>query len=126
MKSNSLGELEQRIMDIIWNQKHCSARDILTKLEQEKKLAYTTVATILQRLYDKGLLKRTEDKSGYIYSPKVTRESYSKNIAQTFLKKFINSFGDIAIASFAESIDKLPTKKREYFLKLLDEHDKNK
>ena len=126
MKTATLGELEQRIMDIVWEFKNCSARDVLIILEKEKKLAYTTVATILQRLFDKGLLVRKEDKSGYIYSPKLSKEKYSKNIAQSFLKKFINSFGDTAIASFAESIDKLPAKKREYFLKLLEDHDKNK
>ncbi|MBI4096854.1 MAG: BlaI/MecI/CopY family transcriptional regulator [Candidatus Levybacteria bacterium] len=126
MKSASLGELEQQIMDILWEHKNCSARDVLIILEKDKKLAYTTVATILQRLYDKGLVKRTEDKSGYIYSPKLSKEKYSSNIAQSFLKKFIDSFGDTAIASFAESIDKLPAKRREYFLKLLEEYDKNK
>lgn len=126
MKTVSLGELEEQIMDILWEHKYCSARDVLTKLETEKKLAYTTVATILQRLCDKGLLSRKEDKSGYIYSPKFSKEKYSKNIAQSFLKNFINSFGDTAIASFAESIDRLPAKKREYFLKVLEDYDKNK
>ena len=126
MKTKSLGELEQQIMDILWECKSCSARDILIILKKNRNLAYTTVATILQRLYDKGLLKRIENKSGYIYSPKVTKKSYSKNIAQTFLRKFINSFGDTAIASFAESIDKLPEKKRKYFVKMLEEYDKNK
>ena len=126
MKTTQLGELEQQIMDILWEHKQCSARDILTQLEKDRKLAYTTVATILQRLYDKGLLKRTEDKLGHIYSPKLSKESFSRNIAQSFLKKFINSFGDTAIASFAESIDKLPEGKRKYFLEILEEHDKSK
>ena len=126
MKTKSLGELEQQIMDILWEHRQCSARDVLTILEKEKKLAYTTVATILKRLYEKGLLIRKEKRIGYIYSPKLSKERYSKNIARVFLNKFINSFGDTAIASFADSIDKLPTKKREYFLKLLEEHEKNK
>lgn len=127
MKAVSLGELEQQIMDILWEHKQSSARDILSRLEKNRKLAYTTVATILQRLYDKGLVKRTGDKLGNIYAPKLSKESYSRNIAQSFLKKFIDSFGDTAIASFAESIDKLPEKKRRYFLKILEEHDnKNK
>jgi hypothetical protein len=42
------------------------------------------------------------------------------------LEKFINSFGGTAIASFVDSIDKLPGKKREYFLELLNKNDKNK
>lgn len=125
MKS-SLGELEQQIMDIVWECKNCSARDVLNKLETDKKLAYTTVATILQRLFDKGLLTRKENAAGHIYSPKISKEKYTKNVAQSFLKNFISSFGDTAIASFADSIDKLPEKKRKYFLEVLDEYDKNK
>lgn len=122
----SLGELEQQIMDIVWECKNCSAREVLTRLEKDKKLAYTTVATILQRLHDKGLLNRKESAAGHIYSPKLTKEKYTKNVAQSFLKNFINSFGDTAIASFADSIDKLPEKKRKYFLEILDEYDQNK
>ncbi len=126
MKTATLGELEKQIMDIIWESKHSSARDVLIQIEKDKKLAYTTIGTILQRLFDKGLLLRKEDKSGYIYSPKLSKEKYSKNFARVFLKNFINSFGDTAIASFADSIDSLPSEKRDYFLKLLDENDKNK
>jgi predicted transcriptional regulator len=127
MKKISLGELEQQVMDIIWDCKNCSAREVLTKLEKDKKLAYTTVATILQRLYDKGLLERKENNAVYIYSAKISKEKYTKNVAQFFIKDFMSSFGDTAIASFAESIDELPKEKREYFLKILDEYDdKNK
>ena len=122
----SLGELEQQVMDIVWKSKNCTARDVLTKIERDKKLAYTTIPTILQRLHDKELLSRKESSTGHIYSPKVSKEKYTKNVAQSFLKNFINSFGDTAIASFADSIDKLPEKKRKYFLEILDEYDKNK
>ena len=126
MVSISLGELEQQVVDILWENKNCSSRDVLAKLKRKKKPAYTTIATILQRLYDKGLLNRKAEKSGTIYAPKVSREKYTKNVAQSFLNNFITSFGDTAIASFADSIDKLPDKKRKYFLEILDEYDKNK
>lgn len=124
MKSKQLSNLEQEIMDIVWQNKKCSVRDVLNYVQ--KKYAYTTVATILQRLHEKRLVNKKVDKAGHIYSPKVSKESYSKNIAQTFLKRFISSFGDTAIASFAQSIDKLPEKKRKYFLEILENHDKNK
>lgn len=124
MKVASLGELEKQVMDIVWDKDECSARDVLTELKPEKKFAYTTIATVLQRLYDKGLVKRIESKGGYLYSPKLTRKSYSRNIAQSFLSKFIDSFGDTAIASFAESVDELPADRRKYFMKLLKTHDK--
>ena len=124
MKAASLGELERQIMDIVWECKSCSARDVLGRL-RNKKLAYTTVATVLQRLFEKGLVVRKERKNGYIYLPRVSKDKYSQNIAKSFIKNFINSFGDTAIASFAQGIEKLPDKKRKYFLKILSEYERN-
>jgi predicted transcriptional regulator len=124
MKQKQLSGLEQQVMHIIWQNKTCSVRDVLGKLQ--KKYAYTTVATILQRLNAKGLVNKKTQKEGHVYSARISKESYSKTIAQSFLKKFVDSFGDTAVASFAESIDNLPSKKRKYFLSILEEHDKNK
>ncbi len=126
MNAITLGTLEKQIMDILWEKKQCSVRDVLTELEKEKKLAYTTVSTILVRLYDKGLVLKKANKHGLIYSPKVTKEHFSKKIANSFIKKFIASYGDTAIASFAESVDNLPEKKRKYFLDMLEAYGKGK
>jgi len=124
MKAITLGELEKQIMDIVWEEDSISVRGVIDKLD--KKLAYTTIATVLQRLYEKGLVVRVESKNGYSYSPKISKEKYSQNVAKSFVKNFMNSFGDTAIASFADSIDKLPREKRNDLLKLIDRHDKNK
>lgn len=111
-------------MDIVWKQDECSVRDAQKLLG--RKLAYTTVATILQRLWDKGLVARNENEQVYVYSPKLSRESYSKNLAKTFFQKFFNSFGDVAMASFAETIDGLPSEKKKYLLKILSKNEKSK
>lgn len=123
MKAKQLSELEQETMSIVWELQNCSVRDVLKKITQTKQLAYTTVATILQRLYEKGLIKRSEDQAIILYSPRIPKEVYSKSMAQTFMTKFISSFGDAAIASFAESIEELPKSKREYFLQLLTKYE---
>lgn len=122
----SISELEQVVMDIVWELKGCSVRDVVKKLQSTRKLAYTTVATILQRLYDKGMVERKESKQGYTYYPKLSKQSYSKKLAKSFLGNFFKSYGDTAIASFAETIDELPEKKRKYFLELFNDHEKNK
>ena len=125
MKSTqkSLSPLDQEIMDIVWNCKKCSVREVLEQILQERELAYTTVATILTRLHDKGLLKRVEKYSVVYYSPKISREEFSKKVAGSFFTNFFQSFGDTAIASFAGSIEELPKEKKEYFLKLLEKHN---
>lgn len=125
MKVKHLSELEQGVMTIVWEQGTCTIRDVREKVNENKHLAYTTVATILQRLFEKGLVMRKEHHAVIFYSPKISKETYSRNMAQTFIQKFVNSFGDTAIASFAQSVDSLPKDKREYFLKLLGQYDKN-
>jgi len=78
MKTKPLGELEKQIIDIVWKCNECSGRDVLTMLKKNRKLAHTTVATILQRLYEKGLLIRKQKRIGYVYSPKLSKSDMAK------------------------------------------------
>lgn len=126
MKQKPISELESQVMDIVWVQKSCTIKEVQEVLKSQRDIAYTTVATILHRLEVKGLVNKETKKGIHIYTPVVTKENYSKNLIDGFFKKNISSFGDAAIASFAENIDKLPDEKRRYFLELLDKHDKNK
>src|SRR3989344_257732 len=126
MKSKNLSELEQELMNIVWECGDCSVRGVLGKLKRKKPLAYTTVATILQRLYEKGLVARTNKDFVIRYSPKQSKEDYSRKMAKSFIARFMSVFGDAAIVSFAQSIETLPKEKKDYFLKLLERHNENK
>lgn len=121
----SLSPLDQEIMNIVWSCGGCTVREVLEQIRKEKELAYTTVATILTRLHEKDLLKRVEKNSVMYYSPKISREDFSKKVAGSFFTNFFKSFGDTAIASFAESIEELPKEKKDYFLRLLEKHNEN-
>lgn len=123
---NHLGNLEQQIMDILWKHHPYSTREVLDSLPTNKAHAYTTIATILLRLCEKRLLVRKETNNGYVYSPKLTKMDYGGKVVKSFLNSFVDSFGDTAIVSFAQSIDTLPTEKRLRLLKLLQKDDKNK
>ena len=52
-----LGELERRLMDVVWADpnREWTGREVATALSD---YAYTTVATMLDRLVRKGLLRR--------------------------------------------------------------------
>lgn len=126
MKLKPISKLEQHIMNIVWELKKCTVKEVYEEVSREKNIVYTTVATILLRLHQKGLVNRKMHGTFYYYSPKLSKKSYSNTIVSSFLKNAVDSFGDTAILSFAESIEKLPAKKREYLLTLLEEHDKNK
>lgn len=126
MELKQLSELEQEVMNIIWKIQTCSIRDIFNILNKERNLAYTTVATVMQRLYDKGLLRRKDSGVHIIFSPKFSKEYYSRNVASSFINKFFEHFGDAAFVSFAKSIENLPKLKKKYLISLLEDHDNAK
>lgn len=123
MLAKTLGELEQRVMEIVWRNKESVVRDIFQELRKKRSIAYTTVATILQRLFNKDIVGRKTEKNGYRYFPKVSKEFYAKSLTKSFVKKLEKSFGDVAISSFAEGIESLPKDKKNYLLKILSRYE---
>lgn len=126
MKTKPLSELEQEVMEVVWTLGKCTIREVVEETNKTKNLAYTTIATILERLHEKGLLVKDTSAFTVVFAPRQTKEEFSRKMARTLLDRFFGTFGDAALASFAQSIDRLPKEKKEYFLKLLYEYDKNK
>lgn len=126
MEHKHLGELEQTIMDIVWRDEQTSATRVLRELKKERRIAYTTIATILQRLYDKGLVQRHKKDGCYQYEAKVEKEHFIQHISSSFLNRLMGSFGDTALASFARSIDTLPPEKRKLLLQQLESYEQQK
>jgi BlaI family penicillinase repressor len=54
----SLGELEIRVLRLVWQQQPCTERQITDMIQQERSLGRTTVLKTIQRLEAKGLLAR--------------------------------------------------------------------
>lgn len=71
-----LTDLELRLMTILWNLGGATVRDIVDAQTTEPRLAYTTVATVLKIMEDKGFLR--SNKSGRIlfYRARLTRKAY--------------------------------------------------
>ncbi len=65
-------------MEVVWDRGGWSTPgEVLELLEGERDLAYTTVMTILVRLWQKGLLERHKDGRAYAYHPTQTREEWT-------------------------------------------------
>ena len=72
-----LGPLERGIMDVIWDDPgvEVSVRDVLGS-SVGRGLAYTTVMTVLDRLWRKGYLARRRSGRAYLYRAKKTRDEH--------------------------------------------------
>lgn len=120
-----LGELESDVMEIIWqSSSSISVRDITEILQEKRKIAYTTVMTIMNRLVDKGLLSRKQDGRAYLYKGTVSKDKFLTRISRQIIKNFMASFGDAAVAHFVEEVGKLSPAKKTALRRLLKEAKK--
>lgn len=72
------GELEATVMDILWDEGGwLTAGDVLGVMSDKRPISYTTVMTILVRLWRKDRLLRQPDGRAYAYRPMLTREQHA-------------------------------------------------
>jgi len=122
MKVNTLGELEGKIMEIIWEfPGHISVSDVARVISKKRKIAYTTVMTIMGRLVDKGILTRKLSGSSYQYLPKVSQEKFIAKSVHNIFTTAVSTLGQEAVTYFVKEIKKINPKKRQELLKMLDE-----
>ncbi|MEO8632332.1 MAG: BlaI/MecI/CopY family transcriptional regulator [Chloroflexota bacterium] len=100
-----LGPLETEVMGRLWKRRSATVRDIVDDLGRSRELAYTTVMTIMGRLYTKGLLLRERDGKMYVYRPAFTREEHRGRISRDLVRGLVDEFGDVALAAFSAELD---------------------
>jgi len=82
-----LGHLEESVMEILWTTGESNVRAVTDHLD--RPLAYTTVMTTLDRLYKKGLLERRKFERAFLYSPKLTRDEFTRARAGDLVAGFL-------------------------------------
>lgn len=88
-KSIRLTRLELEIMDFVWQLGESSVREIHEAIPEERRPAYTTVQTILQRLEQKGAVRRTRKVgNALMFEAAVTRRSAYRRLVDELLDLF--------------------------------------
>jgi len=85
------GELEAAVMDCVWRHgAPVSVREVLDDLNQERKLAYTTVLTVMDKLHTKGWLQRHRSGRAFAYEATRGREAYTARLMRDALSTSSN------------------------------------
>jgi predicted transcriptional regulator len=98
-----LGELEAAVMDVLWRaDEPVKVRDVLDQLDTGRKLAYTTVMTVLDNLHRKQWVERELHGKAYLYEPAFSREEATARA----LREALDASGDpeAALMHFVASV----------------------
>jgi predicted transcriptional regulator len=115
-----LGNLEKEIMEIIWSRGNSSVKDVHELLKRSRKIAYTTVMTVMGRLVSKGLLKRFKEGNLFIYRPSLSKEDFDEMISKNIMRGALDNYGKRAIASFVDTLEEVSPEDIEYLSKLVE------
>ncbi|MBO1418015.1 BlaI/MecI/CopY family transcriptional regulator [Streptomyces sp. FH025] len=111
-----LGDLEAEIMDRLWTwDRPATVREVVDDINRQRPIAYTTVMTVADILYGKGVLTREKQGRAWLYRPALSREAYTAALMQEAL----DSSRDRP-AALAHFIDEISPDELEVLRGLLD------
>src|ERR1700761_2017665 len=85
-KSPTLTEQELEIMKIVWAREAATVRDVYEALLEHRKVAYTTVMTMMKILEEKGFLKKSQEERAFLYRAAQPK----RQVVGAMVKEFIN------------------------------------
>ncbi len=113
-----LGDLEADVLEALWKLESANVKAIHNEVTKKRRVAVTTVATVLDRLFEKKLVNRELKKTRslhYEYQPSLTKTQLEANVAKTVLNGLLETFGDAVLFHLADRVDIEDKKKLEEF-----------
>ncbi len=108
----ALGDLEAAMLQELWKSPTpLSVREFHEKLSRSRSIAVTTVATILDRLYRKGVVTRKLVKEGgphYLYASRLTKDGFKHVVVNNVMGALLRGFNDVTVAYLAEKMADKP------------------
>ena len=97
----SLGELEARVMQLIWDAQPCTERQVWDLVQQERAAARTTVLKTIQRLEAKGLLVREANKGPILWRAAVDQRRALPELVGRFVDGVLGGSASPLVAYLA-------------------------
>ena len=120
-----LTDQELEIMKIVWVRGSATVRDVYEELLKRRRIAYTTVMTMMGILEQKGHLKKSADERAYLYTPAQPQREVVGNMVHDFLKRVFNGSAKPLLIQLVED-KKLTPDELDEIRKLLKEKRRKK
>ena len=118
-KDGTLTGQELEIMKIVWERESSTVRDVYEALLERRKVAYTTVMTMMKILERKGYLTKEAADKAHLYRPAQPQHQVVKAMVREFLGRVFNGSAEPLLVHLVED-QKLDRKDLEELQRLLE------
>jgi BlaI family transcriptional regulator, penicillinase repressor len=100
--ADRLTDQELEIMKLVWERRSTTVRDIYEALLERRKVAYTTVMTMMNILEQKKFLRRKQEDRAYVYEPTRPKEQVLGGLVRDFLNRVFNGSAEPLLQHLVE------------------------
>jgi predicted transcriptional regulator len=101
-RSTTLTGQELEIMKIVWDRESVTVRDVYEALLERRKVAYTTVMTMMKILEQKKYLKKTQADRAYVYRPAQPKRQVIGDMVRDFVNRVFNGSAEPLLVHLVE------------------------
>jgi BlaI family penicillinase repressor len=101
-KQGILTGQELEIMKVVWQLKSATVRQVYEELLKGRKIAYTTVMTLMNILEKKGHLKKRQEERAFLYVPAKPRKQVIGSMVREFVQRVFNGSAEPLLAHLIE------------------------
>lgn len=89
-------------MKVVWERETATVRDVYEALLEHRKVAYTTVMTMMKILEQKQYLKRTQSDRAYVYRPAQPKRQVIGAMVREFVNRVFNGSAEPLLVHLVE------------------------
>ena len=89
-------------MKIVWDRERATVRDVYEALLEQRKVAYTTVMTMMKILEQKGFLKKSQEERAYLYRPTQPKGQVIGAMVREFINRVFNGSAEPLLVHLVE------------------------
>lgn len=117
-----LGELELRILNVLWAQGPATVRQVLEALRVQPRPAYTTVLTMMRLMHEKGYLDRREQGRAHVYQARLREAPTKRNLLRQLVDSAFRGSAEAVVVRLLED-EKLSPEELNRVRKLIAEKE---
>ena len=89
-------------MKVVWRLETATVRQVYEELLKQRRIAYTTVMTMMNILEQKGYLKKHQQDRAYVYQPSQPQKQVIRSMVREFIDRVFNGSAEPLLVHLVE------------------------
>ncbi len=120
-----LGGRQLAIMRVLWDCGEATVAEVQTILDLERPLAYSTVATVISRMEQKGLVTHRAEGRVFYYRPAVTEDGVGESMIGELVERIFGGSPAELVSHLLES-DQVDSGELDRIKQLVRQYDRQR